>query len=265
MPVARSGDADVWWDSTGNGTPVVLINGLSSPSAVWFRLVPLLAPHHRVITFDNLGTGQTLTPFPFSMSSLAQAAATVIEAAGESASHVLAISMGGLIAQELTLDHPGLVSSLILVSTHAGAQHMKSDQASLDAITRAVDLPPEERTRVVSALAYSEGTPHERIEEDLRVRAQYPTSPEGYRAQLEATEKWERLDELKTIGCPTLILHGAQDRLVSVDNARQLAQEIPESQLIVLPDCGHQLFTDQPDKGARAVLDFLSTVQIART
>lgn len=260
MPYTRSGEAEVWWDSAGEGTPILLINGLSSPSAVWFRVVPLLSPHHRVITFDNLGTGRTRTPpGPYTMAMLADAAAAVVQDTGESAAHVLGISLGGLIAQELALEHPGMVSSLTLVATHAGAPHMINDQDSLDAIARAADLPAEERTRYLADLVYANTTPRARIDEDLALRAQHPTSEEGYRGQLEGTVGWERLDELHTIACPTLVLHGAKDLLVSVSNARQLAAQIPTARLTVLDDCGHQLFTDQPDIGASAVLDFLST------
>lgn len=261
MPFVSSGQAKVWWDSAGEGTPILLINGLSSPSAVWFRLVPLIAPHHRVITFDNLGTGQTGTPpGPYTVAMLAAAAAAVVQAAGEQGAHVLGMSMGGLIAQQLTLEHPDLVTSLILVSTHPGAPHMTSDKESLDAIARAAEMPPEERTRYLATLVYAKTTPAERIDEDLAIRGQHPTSPEGYQNQVTGTAEWERLGELHNIACPTLILHGDQDRLVSLDNARALAKSIPRAQLIVLTDSGHQLFSDQPEAGAATVLDFLDSV-----
>ncbi len=264
MPFTRSGQTEVWWDFDGDGTPILLINGLSSPSAAWFRLVPLLAPQHRVITFDNPGTGRTRTPSgPYTMEMLTDAAVAVIQAAGESAAHVLGISMGGLIAQELTLDYPHLVSSLTLVATHAGAPHMSSDQDSLDAIKRAADLAPEERTLYLAGLAYVSTTPPERIDEDLTVRAQHPTSAEGYSSQLAASAEWERLGELHKITCPTLVLHGDQDRLVSPGNARILANQISTARLTVLTDCGHQLFTDQPAMGANTLLDFLASVDDA--
>ena len=261
MPFTDSGTARVWWDSAGAGTPVLLINGLSSPSAVWFRLVPLLAARHRVLTFDNLGTGQTRTPDePYSMAMHADAAAAVLGAAAEPAVHVLGISMGGLVAQELALEHPALVASLTLVSTHAGAPHMSSNQDGLDALAKAAALPGSERARYLNDLVYAKTTPAERIEEDMAVRAQHPTSEEGYRNQLQGALEWERLSELPGITCPTLVLHGEQDLLVAVENAHALAQHIPAAQLTVLPGCGHQLFTDQPEAGARAVLDFLGSV-----
>lgn len=264
MPYTRSQEAEVWWDSTGDGSPIVLINGLSSPSVAWFRLVPLLAPQHRVLTLDNLGTGRTRARSqPHTMAMLADAVADVIAASGEPTVHVLGISLGGLIAQQLTLERPRSVSSLTLVSTHAGAPHMVNDQDSLAALSRASTLGPEERNRYLTRLVYAPTTPQERIEEDMAVRAQYPTSEQGYADQLAGTREWERLDDLHTITCPTLIVHGENDRLVSPRNGRSLREHIPGAQLAVLPDCGHQLFTDQPEAGAGAVLKFLAAVDDA--
>ena len=83
MAYADSGDAKVWWDSVGSGSPVVLINGLSSPSAVWFRLVPRLEHQHRIITLDNLGTDRTgVPPGPYTMTMLADAVAAVVRLLG---------------------------------------------------------------------------------------------------------------------------------------------------------------------------------------
>lgn len=257
MPYAQSGQSEIWWDSNGDGTPIVLINGLSSPCSVWFRLVPMLASRHRVLVFDNLGTGRTRTSSdPFDMTMLADAAVSVLDAAGESSAHVLGMSMGGLIAQQLTLRRPDRVKSLALVSTHAGGPHMTQDQDSIAILQQAQTLAPEERTNLLSDLTYAHASRSER-DADLAVRAQYPTSEDGYRRQMAATVSWERLSDLHTIECPTLVLHGAQDQLVSVDNARQVASIIPAAELTILEECGHQIFTDQPINGALTVLQFL--------
>jgi len=256
MPFTRSRDHDIWWDSTGTGSPILLINGLSSPSDVWFRLAPLLAADHRVLTFDNLGTGRTGVPAePWTMSDMAAAAAAVLEAAGEPRSAVLGISMGGMIAQELVLERPDLVSSLILVATHAGMAYTNGDPEAAETIRAAGALPPEERYAIIARFAHAPSTPQTRIDEDAAVRATSPTSQAGYDGQLAAAIPWSRLDELSGISCPTLVLHGAHDRMVGPSSL--LSDTIPGAQWIVLPDAGHQLFTDAPDEGAQVVLQFL--------
>ncbi len=258
MPFVGSGQSDIWWDSQGSGTPILLINGLSSPSSVWFRLAPLLATEHRVLTFDNLGTGRTGTPDePWTLAAMADAAVAVIAAAGEPSTAVLGMSAGGLIAQELTLEHPELVSSLILVATHAGAQYMRGDPEAFAAIASAGALPALERVAYLAPFTYASSTPPERAAEDEAVRALQPTDQAGYQGQLAAAMPWSRLDDLQTVSCPTLVLHGEQDRLVAVSCGRQLADTIPGARLTVLPDAAHQLFTDQPESAARVVLDFL--------
>jgi len=261
MATVRSGEANVWWESAGEGTPVLLINGLGSPSSVWFRLVPLLSPHHRVLTFDNLGTGRTgVPPGPYTIAMLADAAAAVIRASGEPAVHVLGISLGGLIAQQLALEYPQLVVSLTLVSTHAGMGHATGDPEASAAIASAGSLAGDARYEFLAQFAHAPTTPAARIAEDSAVRAQLPTSEEGYQNQLLAARGFDRIDELQRLTLPTFVLHGAVDRMISVESGRKLADHIPGARLTVLPDCGHQLFTDQPAAGAEAVLDFLALV-----
>ncbi len=178
----------------------------------------------------------------------------------EPAVHVLGISLGGLIAQDLTLNHPELVTSLTLVSTHAGIPHASSDPGVVEALTRAASLDGERRYEFLLPFAHAPSTPAERLAEDCAVRAQHPTSEEGYNNQLRGVATWERLNELRTIDKPTLVLHGELDRMVLVEGAHLLAKHISGARLTVLPDCGHQLFTDQPELGARAVRDFLDEV-----
>jgi len=258
MPITKSGSADIWWESTGAGSPVLLVNGLSSPSSVWFRLAPLLATSHRVIVFDNLGTGRSSTPEePWTVADMAEAGAAVIAAAGETSVAVLGISLGGMIAQELALNHPELVAQLVLVSTHPGFVRVDTDPAVTAALNDSADLPPDERTELLLSFTYAAATPREKWLEDLAVRSELPTSPEGYQGQLAAVNAWDRLDDLHQIDIPTLVLHGDEDRMVRVASGRLVADAIPGATMAIVTGAGHQLFTDKPDEGSRAVLEFL--------
>jgi 3-oxoadipate enol-lactonase len=260
MPTTKLGTSTIWWNSTGSGSPILLINGLSSPSSVWFRLTPLLEKTHRVIVFDNLGTGRTDTPSePWTIADMAEAGAKVLEAAGEAKAAVLGISLGGMIAEELTLNHPELVTHLILVSTHAGLHHVDGDPVVLAALNDSASMPPEERTDLLLSFTYAEATPKEKWLEDAAVRAEQPTSPEAYAGQLAAAGPWDRIDDLATITTPTFVLHGEEDRMVPIPAAQLLYDTIPGAKMTVMTGAGHQLFTDKPDEGAQAVLEFLDS------
>lgn len=188
---------------------------------------------------------------------MTDAATAVIAAAGESRAAVLGISMGGLIAQELALECPDVVASLILVATSAGRPHITGDPEAMAAIMAAASLPADERVALLSPFTYARSTPPELMTEDEAVRASQPTREAAYRGQLAAIGNWSRLDDLKRITCPTLVLHGEQDRLISVTSAQLLADAIPGAELTVLPHAAHQLFTDQLDVGAKTVMEFL--------
>jgi pimeloyl-ACP methyl ester carboxylesterase len=262
VPYLSREDADIWWDEEGDGDAILLVNGLSSPSDTWFRLTRHLRPHFRVLTFDNRGVGRTGVPQgPYSVELMAADAAAVLAAADVASAHVLGLSMGGLIAQEMTLNEPDRVRSLILASTHVGIPHAVDADPSVAAILgRAAQLPTRERMVALEPLLYAEETPRAEIELDHEVRESRPTDESGYLNQLLGSSTWERLADLSRLGVPTLVLHGGADRLVPPMYARGLADAIPSARLEILEGAGHEIFTDREDDAARAVIKFLVDV-----
>src|SRR5262249_51251302 len=107
MPKVQVNGSDLYYESRGTGDPLLLIAGFACDHTIWSLVVPILASRHRVVVFDNRGTGQTSSPDrDFSIRQLAEDAAGLLDAIGLTSAHVAGHSMGGMIAQELALAHP---------------------------------------------------------------------------------------------------------------------------------------------------------------
>jgi pimeloyl-ACP methyl ester carboxylesterase len=260
MPFADNQGVPIFWRESGNGEPLLLIMGLGYPSDMWHHIEPKLAAHFRTIVFDNRGIGKSGTGSgPQPMSTMAADAVAVLDAAGVKSAHVLGVSMGGYIAQELALQFPQRVRSLVLGSTACGGEHtIKADEEVIDLVKARVNMSPEQGIRVLIPYIYDAQTPAERIDADLAIRLRTYPATDTYTAQLQAIWEWESYGRLGQLRMPTLILHGKHDRLVPPENGRLLAEKIPGARLEMLSNASHLLFSDQPDEMARLVIGFLT-------
>ena len=121
MPYAANRGVNLYWEEHGSGEPILLVMGLSFTKEMWFRLMPALVPGHRVVVFDNRGMGRSDAPGgPYSIRQMALDTMAVMDAAKMPRAHVVGASMGGMIAQELTIRHPERVISLMLGCTTYG-------------------------------------------------------------------------------------------------------------------------------------------------
>ena len=258
--VERPDGAQIWWTSEGEGEPVVLVMGLAYPSDMWFRVTPVLARHHRVITLDNRGAGRTgdVPGAPYTVPTMAEDVLAVLDEAQEPSAHVVGASMGGLIAQELALTSAERVRSLVLACTHPGSAHAVWDPDALTLLAERSRLTPAQAAEASIPFNYAAATPRERIEEDWAVRMPLACSPAGYMAQLQGSSAWSGLERLPSLRTPTLVLHGAGDRLVPAANGRRIADAVPGAELVVLPNANHLFFTDQPERTNDILLDWLA-------
>lgn len=258
----RSGNAKLYWESTGSGPPVLLVMGLGMAATGWWRTIPVLAEGLRVIAFDNRGAGRSDRPTgPYTLAQMADDALAVLDAADVATASIYGTSLGGMIAQQLVLRHPERVQALVLgASTPGGRHHQAPEPEVIDFIRRRASMPREEGVWASIPYNYGRTTRErhaERIGEDVVHRLRFPVDPAGYRAQLAAAWGHDSKDRLRSIAAPTLVLHGSDDRIVPVANGRLLAEAIPNARLEVLDGAGHFYATDAPEAD-REVLRFLA-------
>jgi pimeloyl-ACP methyl ester carboxylesterase len=259
--VERPDTARISWESDGpeDGEAVLLIMGLAYPAAMWFRQVPALADRYRVIRIDNRGAGRTgdVPGAPYTVETMASDCLAVLDAADVAAAHVVGISMGGLMAQEIALTAPERVRTLCLLATHPGIAHAVMNPEALAILGKRGELTPRQAAEASIPFNYSRSTPRERIEEDWAVRLPLAATNEGYLAQASGTSQWDGYDRLHRIKAPTLVVHGELDALVPPANGRILADRIPGAELVTVPRANHLLGTDQPEQVCDLLLDWL--------
>ena len=259
--VERPDGAKIAWESDGpeDAPAVLLIMGLAWPAASWYRQVPALAERYRVLRLDNRGAGNTgdVPGAPYTVETMAADCLAVLDEAGVSEAHIVGISMGGLMAQELALTASERVRSLCLVATHPGIAHAVVNPDAMELLQKRATMTPAEAAEASIPFNYAPATTRERIEEDWAVRFPLAATNEGYLAQAMGTAQWSGHDRIPTINRPTLVLHGEIDRLVPLRNGEMLAERIPGAELVVVPGANHVLTTDEPEQVAKVLLDWL--------
>ena len=254
----KTSNGIAWYDE-GSGSAVLLVMGLAYPAAAWFRQVPALAARHRVLTLDNRGAGDTglVDGAPYSVEVMAQDCLDVLDAAGVDRAHVVGISMGGLMAQELAMSHADRVRSLTLMSTHPGTAHGVWPQEMQEFMAARLAMPADERAEFSIPFNYHPSTARPLIEEDWQARAAGTAGPEGYAAQ-GGTAAWDGWDRLPSVSVPTQVVHGAQDRLVVPENGELLAARVPDAKLVLIDGANHIVTTDRADEVNSVLLSWFA-------
>jgi pimeloyl-ACP methyl ester carboxylesterase len=259
--VALNGRVKLSWFEQGKGEPLVLIMGLGGSSQAWYRLLPLLDPGVRVIAFDHRGTGRSDgVRVRVTLDDMVADTLAVMDAAGVDDAHVFGVSMGGMVAQRLALEHRDRVRSLVLGCTTARAVAGLPPWRMIAALWMR-QLAPRQSIELVVPMLYAERTRREapdRIRADVRVRAREATSPLTIFAQMAAIGSHDTRSRLRELdGLDVTVIHGSEDALVRVGRGRELAARIPGARLREIDECGHLLLTDAEDAVMAAIDEHL--------
>ena len=264
MARAINGSAELEWYEQGDGEPLLLIMGMGGSAQAWYRLLPHLGGRLRVVSFDNRGTGRSSrVGGRLSLEDMVRDTLAVMDAAELDDAHVLGVSMGGMIAQHLALEHRDRVRSLILGCTTPQARGGMPPWRLLGAAAVRA-LSPDFATSLLVPALYAERTRDEapeRIREDLKMRSRDATAAQTIFAQMTAVAGHDRRGRLSELeGLAVTVIHGADDALVPAARGRQLAALIPGAELVEIPSCGHLLLTDAEDEVIEAIDDHLAAV-----
>jgi pimeloyl-ACP methyl ester carboxylesterase len=245
------GDIDIAYKMFGNGKPVLLINGFSAPLDFWDPiLLAKLASNHTVIVFDNRGIGNTTSGIKkFSISQFANDTAGLLDALNVSKADVIGWSMGGMIAQELTLMHPEKVDKLVIHASSCGGKQsvLPSQQVIMAAVT--ISSNSVERIQKILSLLFPETWRMQNpnyLEKLPRTTEVIPS--ETLDLQTEAILNWEGVcDKLNIITQPTLVVVGTDDFFTPSSNSLLIAEKINGSRLVQIPGGGHGLMFQYPE------------------
>jgi pimeloyl-ACP methyl ester carboxylesterase len=259
---AYNGDVRLTYEVRGNGEPLLMIHGLGYDRLGWGKLPDLLAEELQVVAFDNRGVGDSDVPGgPYAVSQLAADAVAVLDAAGIRTAHVLGVSLGGYIAQELALTYPERLRKLVLASTAPGGpRSVPMPAAGLEAFGRFPTMEREAGLRLMvenSLGRYGVREQAELVEEIYAYRLERGPTLAGWQAQAYAGATFDAYDRAPEITAETLVLQGGGDNVVDPRNADLLVELIPNARLELIPDRGHLLVWQEAERLAPIVKEFL--------
>jgi pimeloyl-ACP methyl ester carboxylesterase len=249
---------DLYYETTGQGQPILFIHGLGSSTRDWELQVTFFSKHNRAVTFDVRGHGRSeKPPGPYSILQFAADTAGLIQALGIAPAHVVGISLGGMIAFQLAADAPNLVRSLVIVNA-APEFVVRTFQDRFRVFQRQLIvrlLGMRKMAEVLSKRLFPKPE-----QDDLRrlfVDRWVENDPRAYREAMQAIVGWSVTDRLSTVSCPTLVIAADQDYTPVAVKEAYVAQ-MPRAELVVIKDSRHATPVEWPDQFNEAVAAFLS-------
>ena len=243
----------------GSGEPLLLIQGMSGTHVAWGRpFREVLETNFDVVAFDNRGIGLSgPVEGPFTIVEMAEDTAGLMEELGLESAHVVGISMGGMIAQELALAEPGRLRSLTLGCTYCGgpgSQLMPQENVEI----LAAGMMSGDRDKAIRASYEVNLSPAFRADEDAyaafhEMAISVPARKATIELQAQAIFGHDTSDRIGEISTPTLIVHGTEDGVLPFPNGEQIASLMPAARFEVLENVGHMFWWEQPQRSAELI------------
>lgn len=264
MPFVRANDLNLYYETHGDGPPLLLIAGFNQSSLSYLPFIDPLSKHFRVILFDNRGTGQSDAPEGgYTIKMFAEDTAALLDQLEIESCHILGTSMGTLIAQKICIDHSDRVKKVILCAPFAKLPNIAihNIRTQLKLLTKGFSPGDLMELNAAWLLSNKFLGSEESIRQFLKDIASnpYPSTPQGVFSQAEALCNADLRQEVEKIPHEVLLLVGEQDIDSPPYCAEFLQQKIPNCRIHLFKDMGHMFNYENPLATCKRVLEFLST------
>jgi pimeloyl-ACP methyl ester carboxylesterase len=251
----------LYYEEAGEGEPLLMVQGLGTDHLGWMLQVPEFAKHYRAITFDNRDVGQSKqADGPYEIADMARDALALADHLELDTFHLLGMSMGGAIAQEMALLAPERLRTLTLVVTFAGGGDWAAERARLwSEIRGLIDHETHLDWLLLFGMSEDFYASPERIEysKQLMRANPYPQSVEAFQRQVEASGRHETRDRLGQISVPTHVIGAERDTLVPIWKSKEIADLIPGADYSVMAGAPHALNMERAEEFNELVLAWL--------
>ncbi len=244
MKYAESDGTKIFYQVRGEGEPLVLIMGFGANGSLWEKHVVEYEKHFKCIVIDNRGVGKSDQPVgPYTTQMMAADTIAVMDDAGVNQARVAGISMGGAISQELALNYPERVRSLVLISTwpkfNNYAKTVYNNLKKLRLTSRPEDFMELLQLWIFAPPFYESGMTSLIEGQEGAANNDSPQTRAGFEGQLDACTHHDTVSRLAQIAVPTLITVGDQDIFTPPEFSRMLHKGIKNSTYVSFPDGGH--------------------------
>jgi len=262
MPRVRANGLELMYEELGSGEPLVFISGTSVDRSIWGGQVAHFAGRYRCITFDNRDVGEsTIVGEAYTPRDMAADTAALLTALDVPPAHVVGHSLGGAIAQELTLAEPSRVRSLVLVGTWArNDDYTRTLFDTWKRMRRRFDdrefLEGMLLTGVGHTFLTSAGIAPM---VEMFLAAPHPQPADAFCRQVDADLAHDTAGRLASIAAPTLIIDGSEDTIFPPPHHALLAARIPGARRVTIPHVGHSPPIENTDAFNATLAEFLAT------